>query len=775
MAYINLASAKSTSSRYVGGNGFKGADFSSAPAFVALDRFSDVKNMYKDYKNGLGACVETFPGYRVIKELGGKIHSMCLLNVSNGSEFAKMYLGVDTKGQYLIVHAGSSLYYIDSGNSTSLVAPMGYGTMEVEDNDSVMFAANDNVYLLCGSRNIYKISPASWYDMYLEFGDLSEAVLTGNEIFFVKRLGNCYTPITYIDGKPYEQKNMLSAGFIEKYNVDQSKVVNGDSFTIYLHERVTNLHAIKINDKLEWGQYEDGSWISSKSYEFDITYEDDGGYQYISAVTITGTFNAGDVITVKGVSEDPKFTAYDGHPSFSAANPSYSGTAYEAIAGCTIMASFDDRIFLAGNPALPNTVFYSSRDLTGRNNPEYFGVLNYLTIGTSNAGVTAMISMASSLAVLKSESMQDASIYYLTGVNTGEDLLPRIYTVTEGLPGVGCLGAACNFLDDVVFVSRNGIMGIDKQAVNLERAVGNRSSLVNGRMLLENMANTIMVEWQGYLCVIFRDNGHMYMADSRQITGGEYEWYFIDSLGSWRGDYPRYTYPDGTELSKDEAALVAFDGNNARYYLTSDGTVVEPDGSRVGGTFCPARVAYSTGDLLIFGTDEGTLLCVNTDKRGVPSTFEAADKGFFNADDYAAECGNIIRPEWYSFAGHRYESFIQTAYDDGGIPNLAKTTETRSTVADMKTMPGSRFCFAVYASEQNWLQLDSSANHIPDFSIFNLDAVSFSQDYHTIITLRERTRRWSRKMYRVYSAGFCEPFGVYRISYRYTVAGRIKQ
>ena len=59
----------------------------------------------------------------------------------------------------------------------------------------------------------------------------------------------------------------------------------------------------------------------------------------------------------------------------------YTGSGVDAVCKMTLCESFDGRIFLAGNPALPNTVIYSSRDKSGRNNPLYFGTYNYFEDG----------------------------------------------------------------------------------------------------------------------------------------------------------------------------------------------------------------------------------------------------------------------------------------------------------------------------------------------------------------------------------------------------------
>ena len=63
MGYNLIADTKEYS-RYYGN--FRGVDFSSDHTQVADTRFSYLVNMYKDYRNGQGGGVETFPGFREI-------------------------------------------------------------------------------------------------------------------------------------------------------------------------------------------------------------------------------------------------------------------------------------------------------------------------------------------------------------------------------------------------------------------------------------------------------------------------------------------------------------------------------------------------------------------------------------------------------------------------------------------------------------------------------------------------------------------------------------
>ena len=74
---MSASTSKSQYSRYLGD--FRGVDFSSSPAMVEPNRFSYLKNLWKDYESEQGQAIETIPGFRVIMsdlEGLGTIHSI---------------------------------------------------------------------------------------------------------------------------------------------------------------------------------------------------------------------------------------------------------------------------------------------------------------------------------------------------------------------------------------------------------------------------------------------------------------------------------------------------------------------------------------------------------------------------------------------------------------------------------------------------------------------------------------------------------------------------
>lgn len=72
---------------------FKGVDFLNEPSLVDITRSPDALNVWKNYKDTEGACIETRPGYRKIAQIGTKINGIYIYSITKA-----------------IVHSGTELY-----------------------------------------------------------------------------------------------------------------------------------------------------------------------------------------------------------------------------------------------------------------------------------------------------------------------------------------------------------------------------------------------------------------------------------------------------------------------------------------------------------------------------------------------------------------------------------------------------------------------------------------------------------------------------------------
>ena len=524
---------------------------------------------------------------------------------------------------------------------------------------------------------------------------------------------------------------------------------------------------------------------------------------YSSTMTDLNTLE----VDIYGVAEETKIRKVSaavsptGHTDYLNANKEYSGTSVEAILGCSLSATFDGRVFLTGNSKLPNTVFYSCRDLTGYNNPAYYGVYNYFNDGVDNSPNTALLATSSVLMVMKRSTLHGSSIYYHTAADGPDDVLPRIYPATPGVAGIGCEGAALNFLDDAVFISDRGLEGVSKETLNLERTIGHRSSNIDRKLRDHDPSKMSLCRWGGYLCIFTGDIGayeRMYLADSRALFQGvdgsvEYEWFYLEGICGYRNDHKRYktvTYypgigygfkvsdiPEAADISVDERSEyvdysdlkrleVEFKGLSFTvYYVEREGQkiICDSDGELEGGEVYPACVGYCANGVLYFGTTGGQICCFNTDMRG---KYE---------DGYYVEPDRIHR-SWYTFAGHRYTSALTLKSDNCGVPHLTKRTVRKTCVLKLKSMEGSAVNVLVKTDREPYEKVsDSLSNTIFNFDDVDFDNFSFATDPERIVAVKEKKKKWVEKQFRLESTGYMRPFGFYSLTYNYEIQGRVKK
>lgn len=487
----------------------------------------------------------------------------------------------------------------------------------------------------------------------------------------------------------------------------------------------------------------------------------------------------------------------------------------DVINKCTIACAYDGRVFFTGNPELPNTVFYSGRGLNGENDPSYIGIYNYFNDGIGNVPNTAMVSNASMLVVLKGESSTDACAYYHTAQYNGDpdtaDLIPRIYPCTQGISNIPCVGEACNFSDDIVFLSPSGLEGVEKQTLNLERTLSHRSGRVDPILRRGLSSDSRMVEWKGYLCILNSD-GTMLLADSRAVSQNEatgeaqYEWFMLEGVGAYSGDKPKWIYADGTialvnadgeevnlpldaltvtygekkypmrigvgekeggapvisfgTVEDAEGNMYTFDGGLNAEVRADCSCPVLKSGEMIGGMFRPATAIVEFRGKLYFGTSYGQICVFNTDKRGI-----SYDNG---------ETPSVIDSRWYDRCGHRYESGFSTLFDDCGYPQFAKSTVGKTLTIRAKRMPDSTFTLAARSEREDWRDIEAFT--VTDSSFYRVDFANFSFEDRErgIFSSCEKMKRWGEKQMYFYSDGFRSPFGIYGVSYCYSFAGRLR-
>ena len=537
-----------------------------------------------------------------------------------------------------------------------------------------------------------------------------------------------------------------------------------------IHADAISVESVKIDDgEVEFSPTLSGELVSGVTLE--IAH---GGALDERRISILGTLRALKSSFSSAISDSEEDSGLSG---------------VEAICGCRIAELYDGRLFLSGNARLPNTVFYTARDKNGISSPAYFGAMNYFNDGLGRYPVVSLLAVRDSLAVFKGGDDGSGSIFYHTPTETGDDLVPKIYPVSSVHSGLVARGGSRNFLDDPVFLCSLGLSALETNAINLERSVVTRSHNVNFDLLREDLENASLTEWLGYLVIGCR--GKIYLADSRssfihESGAREYEWFILNRIGTYQGDCAVYVYDSlsqraSVKVSENAESPCPFtvysesDERGSYYFSLEDGVkyALRATEERSGGKFYPAEVFYSDGARLYFGNECGDVCIFNNDLRGKAPEW-LSEKEDFSAEEYSDKMADKIHPSFYSFASHAPIYAVKTAFDDCSVPHLAKSTVKHSLVVKCKSASGGMLSFQTGTDRRGF----SEPAYLPaselDFTELDFSRMTFFFGEYFTVPLKEKEKGWVEKQIAVYSSEFNSPIGIYSISYRYTIKGKIK-
>lgn len=869
--------------RYYGD--FRGVDFSSDHTQVNEHRLAYMVNMFKDYQSGQGQAIETIAGFRRRLELPEASEIYGIFNFVHKDEEGNEVTDV-------LIHAGTKLYrWANYPNTVNVVLTetieVPASTSSVNGTHTFKQTLPDNIVEVVTLTTIsgddltltvnfdpdtHELSYASSLlvegdrlIMTYKEGllDTEDAIFSGmntrksvsfafnNRLYIIDGknylyydgesvknvLDSAYIPTTYINiipsganadiGTEYEQRNMLQPKFKHTF------IADGSTKDFYLNENLLD----EVSEVKVYGVVKQAGTDYTVDLANGIIKFTTAPVKPQEAVQVAGENGAEDVMY-------PEFyagievTAKKTYTSVSGVTEETENIA-SLITECTIAAIFDNRVFLSGNPSFPNHVFYCGRNITGFVDPSYFGVLNYMQDGVGISPITGMVVVADTLMVLKGDTQQDGLTYFHTAMDSGNDIQPRIYPSQQGLSGSGCLGACINFLDDPVFVSRLGLEGVGQLSVRYERAVEHRSSLIDAKLVNMNLETAVLEEWNGYLLLLV--DGCIFMADSRQrythdIGVPQYEWYFLEGIGVYDGQYPEYTYSSSmfeelqgakvhycTKCKKGEKYCTCGNDDNiievplllanAVYYAdTNDtkdltGTVVNaPDDSgdattevfdegvtvQIGDESYTLGVYFTVHEVYDFFTGELTgyeaYLCEGKGNQ-IGGVFHKATtvKSMFNNIFFGTENGVVcsfnfdmrnergeIPQQYYTFDGRTIFSGCATKMDCCDIPHLTKSTISKSTVIKTKSFSSSAAKIKVRTNRRAYEQLARINSSLFSFDSMDFTDFTFNTTEQSLFSIKEKEKRWVEKQYYIYSDEYMKPFSLYYVSFRYRVVGRLK-
>lgn len=278
-------------------NNFRGVDFSNS--VVKSYRSPFIKNMWKNYEDSNGTCIETRPGMKLLGNFGNQIFGLFFYKIL--SEIR------------VIVHTGTKLYEWNNYPNSPVEKTLLYENLNPNYSSGYtynnIFYFKDGINYLEYDGSICKKVEATIPITSIGKKPTGEIINDDNDVIYQKV--NVLTP---------KRKNgFVADGKSTKYYLDTTNLDSASIFT--LTATVNGITKVETLD------------FSVDREEGTITF-----FEAPAAPIETGESNV--FIT------------------FSKTNNDY----VDRIQKCTIFSIFDNRLFFSGNQDYPNTVFYSELD-----------------------------------------------------------------------------------------------------------------------------------------------------------------------------------------------------------------------------------------------------------------------------------------------------------------------------------------------------------------------------------------------------------------------------
>lgn len=529
---------------------FKGVDFSSSPLNVRRDRASNMRNFINE--NGVNKKRNGWNELLVIKDKDGKAQRI------NG-----FFEYVNGEHREKIVHAGKNFYRLTEINGkysatditlSSTYTPAKCNVDLLEDRRSQAFFSKGRMYIIgCGDYLVYGAwdngekyelrRVANNVDNYIPTTTISidadgssdrvRATLDKVNCLQKKRinklLGNSNTESTWtLDGKIDEDAEISI----------KLETFDGTTPVEYLIANHPEYKEGKTLVKLK----KDGKNIHSLGDVWYLGYSKDEGGELIECGSLT--HETGQITLT--ITTTPQIENSDNiSVTFEHTEPGLADRITKCNFGVLFGADGNmDRLFLSGNPTLPNIDFYSeSEDFT------YFPDQNSCSVGNSFVPIKGYGRLSeSTLVIYKEESPNDAKLYFRKGFNKesydSDGNLSSFYGLFPAYPGSfgeGCIStyASADFAGDSIMLSENGVFGIvlSQNVSTSERYAKERSRPINEKLKRhKKLSEAVGIVYKNryYLAV----DGVCYVADARHkyipensVDGSfNYEWWFWDNI-----------------------------------------------------------------------------------------------------------------------------------------------------------------------------------------------------------------------------------------------------
>lgn len=469
MANFNVPSSPTTYEANL--TGFLGVDFSSSISDIDKRRSPRGYNFINN--NG---TIEKRNGYKVLAYLGQKANINGIWNVDTVS------------GEFFIVHCGTKLYEMKTDFSSYTEILTG-----LANTISQGVIINSKLLILDGNRAV----------VY----DLLEST---NKVKYLDEMG--YIPITQIARAPnglasqiYEQVNLMSDSRINLFTSTETDT------TYQLDD--TNITEVELVEVLN----ENAEWVIKKVNDGDYRIDLSKGQVIFSSAVGKPVIDNRDNVRIK-------------YKKIIESNKSQ-------INKCNMMcvygyAGANNRVFMAGNPDLPNIISYSHI-----NNVTYIPADNTIVAGLEVVPLTGLVRLNDGkMAALKDISDTDATLFRI-GYATfnGEER----FNIEGSVKGEGNISnyAHDTLINEPLILTSNGVFALNTATLTDEIYVYHKSYYIDAKLKQEpNLKNAVGISNDGkyYLAI----NDHVYVADSRfkttnsnsKYSNYQYEWFYWTNL-----------------------------------------------------------------------------------------------------------------------------------------------------------------------------------------------------------------------------------------------------
>lgn len=547
-----------------------GVDLTESPLRTDAARAGDMSNLIRD-----GSVLRKRYGWRQVTQLYGQD--------GEGTRIPDRINGIwsfsDADGSCLVVHAGSGFYEVNiASGSRSAVTP---GGCEPEDTVSEGFCIGGQLYII-GAGDFYVYGKAEGYTgrRLRPVSECAYIPTTTTDILDSKATGTSHRAsldapnlLTSMRRNTMIGRTMTDDdGGVLTFLLDSSpdadgdirveiETVNGSGAAVTYRLKAAPGNVTVFPNGWKTGSRllipEDSTYIRGVTAEDTVRLSDGtvwpatvanlGSVMWIAGkayIRLTGaglTADAEGDALVKTETVAPPVEDTDNitvtFPVTASDGTDVTGACFGILFG---EDGHTDRLFLGGIPGSANRILYSAPG-----DPTYFPDVNFFDVGSDAVAVTAFSRVSDGvLAVHKADSMQEPTVYYLTGSGSADSDTLTYTAVFSAVPGgrepaVMSRRACAGLYGDPLVLTRDGVYAVQLRE-NLsfaERQLAERSRSV--RTCLRGLTDS---ELQATFAVVWRDlyllalpGGRVLAADSTAVYtddagGKQYEWYIWDGI-----------------------------------------------------------------------------------------------------------------------------------------------------------------------------------------------------------------------------------------------------